>query len=107
MNKTREIVRSSLNWSGIGSKEFSVPIYDHMMRTYKKSGGTPYVEHINAALYGLVGSMVNWMLYNIELVCRNDKASNQDSARKEINWVLMTMERLKLKFHDLLKASTD
>jgi len=107
MNRTREIVRASLNWSGLGSEDFSLPIYDHMLRTYRKSGGMLNVHHINAALYSLVGSMVNWLLYNIKLACINDISSAQDITIDEINWALMTMMRFKAKFHDLLKISAE
>jgi aminoglycoside phosphotransferase (APT) family kinase protein len=105
LNPTREIVRASLGWSGIGTENFSLPIYAHMLRTYLKSGGMLNISHVNAALYSLVGSMVNWMLYNIKLVCTSDLQEEKDTAIAEVHWAVMTMIRLKTLIPDLLKVS--
>ena len=69
LNLTQEIVQKLLDWSGIGIENFSLPLYIQMLKTYVKSGGVLNIAHINAALHSLFGSMMNWMLYNIEAAC--------------------------------------
>ena len=107
LNPTREIVRTSLDWSGFGTKDFSLPLYAHMLHRYNESGGTLNRSHANAALYSLVGSGINWMLYNIELACENEVPSIRDTAIKEINWTILTMIRLEILFPDLLKITVE
>lgn len=102
LNPTREIVRASLGWSGIGAEDFSLPLYANMLNTYTKSGGKLNVNHVNAALYSMVGSMVNWMLYNIEIACTSDAPSTRNTATEEVVWAVMSMKRLKKLLPDLL-----
>jgi Ser/Thr protein kinase RdoA (MazF antagonist) len=59
LNPTREIVRTSLNWSGIGTEDFSLPIYTHMLRTYNQLSGILHINFFNAALNVFFGSMIN------------------------------------------------
>lgn len=67
-----------------------------------KSGGKLDANHVNAALYSMVGSMVNWMLYNIERACTDAVPSTQNTATKEINGAVMSMKRLQILLPDLL-----
>jgi len=78
-----------------------------MLRTYIKSGGMLNINHVNAALYSSVGSMVNWMLYNIELFCTSDVPSERDTATEEINQVVTTMMKLNKLIPDILKTSVE
>ncbi|NNM59991.1 MAG: phosphotransferase [Legionellales bacterium] len=103
MNSTREIVRTSLAWSGSGTENFSFSLYAQMLRTYTQSGGVLNVKHLNAALYSLVGSMVNWMLYNIELACTSDVSSTRDTAIDEVNGAVRAMMQLEILIPELLK----
>ena len=89
------------------SKEFSLPIYFRMLRTYMNSGGILDINRVNAALNAYFGSMINWMLYNIEPACTSKILEERDTAIKEINWVLMVMMRLKKLIPDLLKISVE
>ena len=102
LNPTREIVRASLDWSGIGAEDFSLPLYANILNSYTKSGGKLNVTHVNAALYSMVGSMVNWILYNIERACTDAVPSTQNTATKEINGAVMSMKRLQILLPDLL-----
>ena len=103
LNPTREIVRTSLDWSGIGSENFSLPIYTHMLRTYNKSGGRLNVPLLDAALNIFFGSMINWMLYNIESACSSEIPEEKDTAIKEVNWTVSMIDRLSLLIPTLLK----
>ena len=107
LNPTREIVRTSLSWSGMDTKDVSLQIYTHMLRTYIESGRMLNINHVNAALYSLVGSAVNWILYNIKLACTSDAPQEIDMATKEINSSVMAMKRLKVLIPDLLKISVE
>jgi thiamine kinase-like enzyme len=105
LNPTREIVRASLGWSGIGTEDFSLLIYDNILRTYIKSGGMLNISHVNAALYAMFGSLLNWMLYNIETACTSDVPSARNTGIEEINWALMNIVRLNILIPGLLKVS--
>lgn len=105
MNSTREIVRTSLGWAGIGSDNFSLPIYVGMLHTYIKSGGILNINQMNAALHAVFGSQINWMLYNIDVSCTNNTSKEKEVAIQEINSVMMTMIRLKKLIPALLKIS--
>lgn len=94
LNPTREIVRTSLGWSGIGTENFSREIYAEMLSTYHKAGGILNVKHISPSLYAVFGSMINWLLYNIELSCANEQ-ERVDAAIKEIKSIILTMLRFK------------
>jgi hypothetical protein len=104
LNPTREIVRASLDWSGISTEYFS-PIYIRMLETYIKSGGTLNTNHVNAALHSLFGSAINWMLYNIEIACTSVVQEEKDMAAKEMNGALNSMMRLQILIPDLLEIS--
>ncbi len=105
LNPTREIVRTSLSWSGMDTKDVSLQIYTHMLRTYLESGRMLNINHVDAALYSLVGSAVNWILYNIKLACTSDIQGEKDTATEEINTSLMSMKRLEVLIPDLVKIS--
>lgn len=103
LNPTREIVRTSLSWSGIGSENFSLPIYTHMLRTYNQSNGILHINLLNAALNVFFGSMINWLLYNIEPACSGDAPEERDTAIKEVNSTVLMIERLNMLIPTLLK----
>lgn len=104
MNPTREIVRTSLGWAGIGNENFSLPTYTRMLHSYNKSGGMLNINQINAALHSVFGSMINWLLYNIEISCTNNVLEEKEVAVKEINSVIMEIVRLKKLIPTLLKC---
>lgn len=95
LNPSREIIRASLDWSGIGTDNLSLPLYTRMLDTYKKSGGIINPNHINAAILSSFGSMINWILYNIEVACTSVIQEEQNTATKEINDTLNNMICLK------------
>ncbi|MDR3491722.1 MAG: phosphotransferase [Gammaproteobacteria bacterium] len=103
LNPTREIVRASLGWSG--TADSSLSIYTRMLRTYIKSGGTINPNHIHAAFYSSIGSMVFWMLYNIEITCTSDATEAKDIAIKEVNGVMMAMTQFNILVPDLISKT--
>ena len=106
LNPTREIVRASLGWSGMGTDNSSaLPIYNRMLSTYIKSGGVINVDHLHAAFYSSIGSMVFWMLYNIEIACTSDVVEVRATAIKEIDGVMMGMSKFNILVPDLLKVT--
>lgn len=105
MNPTREIIRTSLSWSGSGTEDFSLFLYTKMLKIYIQSGGILNLTHINAGLYSLAGSMVNWMLYNIELACNSDVSAASNAAMKEANWAMIAMMQLETFIPELLKVT--
>lgn len=107
MNPTREIIRASMCWSGIGTNESSLPIYSHMLRTYIESGRRLNINHVNAALYSVVGSAVNWILFNIKLGCTNDIPKENNTATEEINSSVMSIKKAKILIPELVKISME
>ena len=104
MNPTREIIRTSLDWSGIGTENFSLPNYVLMLQAYINSGGILDLNLVNAALNATFGSGINWMLYNIDLACTSEILEERNTAIEEINWVLMVTNRLKQLIPELLNV---
>jgi thiamine kinase-like enzyme len=103
LNPTREIVRACLAWSGLSSEIFSLSTYNKMLKTYIKSGGVLNHSHITAGLFSGFGSMVFWMLYNINIACNIDDVIKIDIAVNEINETLKSMIRLDELIPDLIK----
>ena len=103
INPTREIVRASLVWSGVGGDNpSSLAIYNSMLRTYISSGGTLNLNHMNAAFYSSIGSMIFWMIYNIDMVCTSDVPEIRATAIKEISEVMIAMKKFNVLVADLL-----
>lgn len=105
LNPTREIVRTSLGWSGFGMDDASQEIYTHMLRTYIQSGGALKKDHVNAALYAPIGSMVNWIMYNIDLACTSHDPEVAVTTMQEISGTLKSMKRYDQLIPDLLKVT--
>ncbi len=105
LNPTREIIRASLDWSGINTENSSLLIYIRMLETYVKSGGILKTSYVNAALHSLFGSAINWMLYNIEVACTSGVQEERDTATREINDALNNMISLKKLVPDLLSEN--
>lgn len=104
LNPTREIIRTSLDWSGIGTENFSLALYTRMLETYVKSGGVINANHVNAALYSSFGSMINWMLYNIEVACTSVAQMEKDTATREVHDALSNMISMKRLIPELFKV---
>lgn len=105
MNATREIVRTSLNWSGFETEQFQIPLYLKMLQTYNNACGLLKISHIESALYGTVGSMVFWMRYNIDLACTSSDPAIQNISVNEVNGVLKTFARLNKLLPELLNST--
>ncbi len=103
LNPTREIVRACVDWSGLGTDNFSLQTYTDMLNKYIKSGGTLNKSHINAGLYSGFGSMVNWMLYNIEIACKSDTPAKISTAIDELNGAVESMIKLEILLPNLVK----
>ena len=107
LNPTLEIVRASLSWSGNSVEGVSLPIYTHMLQTYIRSGGILDANLMVAALNAVYGGMMNWMLYNIAIACSSNIPEEKDTASKEVNSSVQSMEKLKLLIPDLVQVSVN
>ena len=103
-NPTLELIRTSLSWSGIGTENFSSPIYAQMLHTYIKAGGILNKCSMSSALHGAFGSLLNWLLYNINIACTQENSEKRNTAITELNWAMMTIIRLQALMPDLLNA---
>ncbi len=105
IGSTREIVRTSLSWSGIGSEDFSISLYKKMLNMYLNSGGRLDKEHINAAILGAFGNSLFWLLYNVKLCCNSDNLETKHRATNEVEQTLSTIARLDKSAIKLQKVS--
>jgi hypothetical protein len=53
----------------------------------------------------MYGSMINWMLYNIEFACTSNIPEERETAIKEINSVMAAIMKLKILMPDLQNIS--
>jgi hypothetical protein len=104
-NPTREIIRASIAWSSLGSGNFSTTIYEAMLKQYIKSGGRFEKRHIQAALYGIYGSTINWLLHNIKIVCNSTDDAAIDIASNHIHQTILTSYKFDNIYSDLYDIS--
>lgn len=104
MNPTREIIRASLAWGGVGVEPVSLTLCEKMLKTYINCGGQLEKNHVEAALNGIYGNTINWLLYNIDLVINSNSNTRKNTAINEINTCLASGSKL-TKLYPLLYAS--
>lgn len=102
-NPTREVVRTCAAWSGIGDKPHSTILFENMLKTYINHGGRLDRHHIEAATNGVFGSIINWLIYSIDIVCSMDIA-RKNSALNEIHKCLISSEKL-IELYPLILSS--
>lgn len=102
MNPTQEIVRTSLSWSGIGSDSFSLPLYKHMILTYRQHGAPFEPTHLTAALYSVYGSMINWIRFNITVMSKASQPNSEKTAHHEIINAIARIKKIDHLMTDLL-----
>lgn len=105
LNPTREMIRASLVWSGIGTNNSSQTIYSNMLRTYINNGGVLNENHVNAALCSVFGSSINWMLFNINIACNSDDLNEKDKANEEVKSSIMSLLKYQKLIPDLMNIS--
>lgn len=103
-NPTREAIRTCIAWGGVGNEPLSLSLFELMFKTYIKFGGLLDKNHIEATLNGIYGSTINWLLYNINLVCGDNDVNRKDAAINEINNCLATGEKLTKLYPVLLNS---
>ena len=94
MNPTHDMIRTSLGWSRVGLEHFSYEIYNKMLEAYKKSGGVLNKQHIEPALTAGFGSMIHWMLYNLDIACTSDSNVEKNTACEQIESVIQSVTKL-------------
>ena len=86
-------------------EDASQQIYTNMLRVYIQSGGKLNENHVSAALYAPIGSMVNWIMYNIDLACTSHDPAVAVTTVQEISGALKSMKRYEQLIPDLLKVT--
>lgn len=102
MNTTRDIIRMSLGWSGIGRDGHSSQLYEDMLRVYIQSGGILKRNHINPALDSTFASMLYWMIFNIKKVQNGD---DSNEIKNNIISAFESIKRLNKMMPDLIKIT--
>lgn len=65
VNPTYEIVNACLDWSGI-TTHFDEILFNQMLKGYQEVGGQIDRTLLAAALNGVLGNWINWLVYSIE-----------------------------------------
>ena len=76
-----------------------------MLRVYIQSGGALNKNHVSAALYAPIGSMVNWIMYNLDLACTSHDPEVAQTTMQEISGALKSMKRYEQLIPDLMMIS--
>ena len=94
LNPTQEIITAALDWSW-KSTTIDTAVFDAMINTYQESGAQIDSSIIRAAFYGVLGNMLNWLLYNIK---RSQDTNVSDEENKmgveQVNKTMHTMHYL-------------
>jgi len=93
-NPTREIIRTCATWGGVGNEPFSLSLFELMLNSYTNYGGHIERNHVEAALNGMYGNIINWLLYNIDLLSSCDNRDRNDHAISHINACLASASKL-------------
>lgn len=70
-NPTMELLDAALSWSGIDTGHVNKEIFMTMLGSYQKAGGTK-LTHVKEAFYGRMGSMLEWLEYNMRRSLHKD-----------------------------------
>jgi thiamine kinase-like enzyme len=92
-NPIMELLDAALSWSGIDSGKVNKETFITMISSYQKAGGTALI-HVKEAFYGRMGSMLEWLEYNMRRSLRKDifGESEQQLGNEQ---VLLTFSSLK------------
>lgn len=85
MNPTREIIRACLAWGRVDAEPHSLSLFEKMLKIYINFGGPLEKNHVEAALNGMYGNTIHWLLYNIDLVIGGYSDARKRTAINEIN----------------------
>jgi thiamine kinase-like enzyme len=94
INPTYEIVNASLDWSGI-TFYFNHTLFESMLAAYQQAGGK--IDHtlLMAALNGVLGNWINWLVYNIERSNNPTDTTQKDMGCEQVAMVVPTILRVK------------
>jgi thiamine kinase-like enzyme len=101
LNPTYEIINAALDWSGIATK-FNKSIFIAMIQSYEESGGAIDRDNVDAALWGVLGNWINWMLYNINRAVTSADPEQKNIGIEQVNQTLSTILRIKDLVSELL-----
>lgn len=96
INPTQEIINAAFDWSGITTDSFSTKIFFNMIIEYKNAGGAIESRMVHAALGGIFGNWINWMLFNMQRSIKIASTNSEDAAPsiQQVHQTLQTMIRL-------------
>jgi len=92
-NPIMELLDAALSWSGIDTGLVNKEIFMTMIGSYQTTGGTELTQ-VKEAFYGRMGSMLEWLEYNMRRSLRKDifGESEQQLGNEQ---VLLTLSSLK------------
>ena len=76
-----------------------------MLKTYQNTSGILNINHMNAALYSVIGSAVNWILFNINIACINNNFKEKNTSNEEVKRSILSILKFQELIPDLLNVS--
>ncbi len=96
LNPTQEMLNLALDWSGIASGFLNMEIFISTVTAYKLADGAIDYEGLDVAFNGVLGNLINWLVYNLELSLKDDlPQSEQKLSIDQVFQALRTISYLK------------
>tara|TARA_R110002049_G_scaffold10787_5_gene52378 strand:+ start:3553 stop:4611 length:1059 start_codon:yes stop_codon:yes gene_type:complete len=93
MNPTQEVTSVALEWSGI-TETFNRNTFSQFVTAYTQSGGIITRDLFEAALHGVLGKWLDWLMYNIGRVVNLEEARQHELGEQQVSFILPVMVRL-------------
>jgi len=93
INPAYELLMEGLDWSGI-TAHFDFRPFEDFLLAYVEAGGAIAQECISAAFDAIVGTWINWMLYNVGRAAGLEGLSQRALGSSQVDLALSALLRL-------------
>jgi phosphotransferase family enzyme len=93
MNPTQEVTSVALEWSGI-TEDFDRHMFSQFVTAYTQSGGIITRDLFEAALHGVLGKWLDWLMYNIGRAVNLEEVRQHELGEQQVSFILPVMVRL-------------
>lgn len=101
LNPTYEIINAALDWSGI-STHLDYSIFQKMLLSYEEAGGIIEKDLMRAAICGVMGNWINWLMYNVNRYIISTDADQKEMSAQQVTEVLPSILRINSSIDKLL-----
>lgn len=102
INPTFEGISVALDWSGI-TADFDYTMYSQFIAAYTAAGGTITKDLVEAALHCVIGTWLDWLMYNIGRIVNLQNPKQRALGAEQIEFTLPVMAHLDRLIPELLK----